>query len=60
MEQIISLLFDADKELNTVSVSGDDVFRMRNARTLMKTAFDLLQELAKNDQKCQEEPDDAG
>lgn len=39
---ITSALFDADKILSRISVNGDDVFALVNARKLMKLAFDEL------------------
>lgn len=44
MEQIINLLAKADVQLKQIAVSGADAYRMVNARTLLKAAFDALQQ----------------
>lgn len=39
---IASILLEADKMLDKISVKGDDVFALVNARKLMMVAFDEL------------------
>lgn len=49
MEQILKLLIDADKSIESISVSGRDVYEMVRARNLLKAAFDAVKkEVDKN------------
>lgn len=44
METIKEMLVQADKYLEEISVSGQDVFLLSRARTLMKHAYDSIEE----------------
>lgn len=59
MDNIVALLVDTDRALEEISVKGEDVFRMRNARVMMKQVFDLLTNLETEEQN-QEESDNGG
>lgn len=50
MQRIIELLYLADRALDTISVSGKDVFALSTARGRLKEAYDLVRkEESKND-----------
>ena len=42
MNSVLQLMADADRQLESVSVRGTDVFAMANARKLLKAAYDSL------------------
>ena len=42
MEQIASLLAKADALLEQIAVKGNDAFLLVNARSILKTAYDML------------------
>lgn len=42
MEQVLNLLVQADKHLETISVKGADAYAMVNARSALKAAYDEL------------------
>ena len=49
MEQILNLLIDADKSMESISVRGRDVYEMVHARNLLRAAFDAVKkEVDKN------------
>lgn len=43
MDQLTELLARTDAQLEQIAVSGQDAYRMVNARTLLKAVFDALQ-----------------
>lgn len=51
MDEIIALIAEADKRLDTITVSGVNAFAMVNARRLLKAAFDRLNSLQKSEAK---------
>ena len=42
MDHIIECLIHADKQLETISVKGADVYALVNARNALKSAYDTL------------------
>lgn len=57
MEQILNLLIDADKSMESISVRGRDVYEMVRARNLLKAAFDAVKkEVDKNNVPKSEPP----
>ena len=42
MEQILNLLAKADAQLEQIAVRGTDTYLMVNARSLLKAAYDAL------------------
>ena len=48
MDDVIKLLAQADTQLDTIAVRGQDVFAMRNARAALKMAFDRLRKEAEH------------
>lgn len=42
MDQGLQLLLQADQRLDTIRVSGSDVFAMNDARKLLKAVYDYL------------------
>ena len=53
MNQLQYLLARADAQLEQINVSGADVYRMVNARNIIKSVYDALQ-----DEKPKEVSDD--
>lgn len=51
MNEVIELLVKADSTLKDISVKDEDVYRMRNARVYLKTAFDVLEIIAAQEQQ---------
>lgn len=49
MDEIIRLLLEVDRILNSMSVSGDNVFAVCNARKLLKYAYDKCNTLNQNE-----------
>lgn len=43
MDQIKALLIKADQQLEEINVKGADAYRLVNARSLLKAAYDALQ-----------------
>lgn len=48
MNRILELMAQADNQLQSISVRGDDAFAMVAARKLMRTAYDLIRREAEN------------
>lgn len=42
MEQIANLIAKADAQLAQIAVKGNDAFLLVNARSILKTAYDML------------------
>lgn len=45
MQDILNILFLADKILDTIPVKGNEVFLLASARSYLKRAFDALEKL---------------
>ena len=51
MQRIIELLYLADRALDTISVSGKDVFVLSTARGRLKEAYDALELIRKEESR---------
>lgn len=52
MQRIIELLYLADRALDTISVSGKDVFALSTARGRLKEAYDLIRKGESRNDPC--------
>lgn len=51
MQRIIELLYLADRALDTISVSGKDVFALSTARGRLKEAYDAVELIRKEESR---------
>ena len=53
--ETINLIVQADAALEKINVQSDDVFRMADARRLMRAAFNRLRNLTPKEEKSEVE-----
>lgn len=48
MNRILELMAQADNQLQTIAVRGEDAFAMVNARKLLRVAYDMVRKEAQS------------